>query len=108
MPPNVRLADIREIAMNRSQLAPPPTDGPVHRNRGAAYGVAAVLLLAPFVGLLWVSSYAKDSPRLLGFPFFYWYQFLWVLLSAVFTYAAYRLVHMVERPRARLTDRSGR
>lgn len=71
------------------------------------YLVCAVLLLAPFVALLWVSSYAKDSPRLLGFPFFYWYQLLWVLLSAGGTYLAYLLLHRVERPRGRLHDRPG-
>jgi membrane protein implicated in regulation of membrane protease activity len=71
------------------------------------YVVCAVLLLAPFVALLWVSSYAKDSPRLLGFPFFYWYQFLWVLLSAGGTYLAYVLVRRVEPRRDRLEGRPG-
>jgi membrane protein implicated in regulation of membrane protease activity len=86
----------------------PSTDGPVHRQRGPAYIVAGILLLAPFVALLWVSSYAKDDPRLWGFPFFYWYQFLWVFLASLFTYTAYRLVRATERTRARLTDRSER
>ncbi|MCU1589249.1 MAG: hypothetical protein JWP11_505 [Frankiales bacterium] len=89
-----------------SGSTPRAGDGPVHRRRSAAYAVAAVLLLAPFVALLWVSSYAKDDPRLWGFPFFYWYQFLWVLLASLFTYTAYRLVRATERTRARLTDRS--
>lgn len=93
--------------MAHAQPTPPATDGPVHRQRGPAYAVAAVLLLAPFVALLWVSSYARISPRLLGFPFFYWYQLMWVFLASAFTYLAYRLVRAVERPRARLTDRSG-
>jgi hypothetical protein len=44
------------------------------------------------VALLWVSSYARYEPRLWGFPFFYWYQFLWVLITSAATYAAYRLV----------------
>ena len=26
--------------------------------------------------------YADETPRLWGFPFFYWYQLLWVLLAA--------------------------
>ena len=75
--------------------------------RGPAYAVAGVLLAAPFVALLWVSSYAQDSPRLFGFPFFYWYQFLWVLISAVFTVTAYGLVRRVSRPRGRLHERDG-
>jgi membrane protein implicated in regulation of membrane protease activity len=86
----------------------PTADGPVHARQGLAYGVAGILLLAPFVALLWVSSYAKDEPRLWGFPFFYWYQLLWVFLASLLTYGAYRLIRGTERTRARLTDRSER
>ena len=82
-------------------------DGPVHPRRTPAYAGAGILLGAPFVALLWVSSYARDTPRLFGFPFFYWYQFLWVLISAVSTYFAYRLVRWVERTRGRLEHREG-
>jgi hypothetical protein len=39
------------------------------------------LLLLPYIGLLWLPFYAKAQPRLLGFPFFYWYQFAWVFLT---------------------------
>lgn len=85
---------------------PPSTDGPVHGQRNLAYGLAAVCLLAPFVALLWVTSYAKAEPRLWGFPFFYWYQFLWVPVASLLTYVAYRLVRGTARTRARLTDRS--
>jgi hypothetical protein len=52
-----------------------------------------ILLLVPIVALLWVGSYAKATPKLWGFPFFYWYQFLWVFLAAGCTYAAYLLLH---------------
>ncbi len=48
-----------------------------------------LLLLAPFVGLLWPSLYARHDPELAGFPFFYWYQFLWVLLGAAVTGLVY-------------------
>ena len=75
--------------------------------RRPAYAIAGVLLLAPFVALLWVSSYAQDSPRLFGFPFFYWYQFLWVLISAVLTLVAYAIVRRAEQPRPRLEERDG-
>jgi len=53
---------------------------------------AAVLLMIPIVGLLWVGSYARVEPVVAGFPFFIWYQFLWVFLCSACTYAAYRLV----------------
>lgn len=38
--------------------------------------VIAGCLLAPFVALMWVGSYAKTDPVLIGIPFFYWYQML--------------------------------
>ena len=40
------------------------------------------LLLLPFLGLLWVPFYNQHDPMLFGFPFFYWYQLLWVFLAA--------------------------
>ncbi|KUN02427.1 hypothetical protein AQI95_26780 [Streptomyces yokosukanensis] len=48
-------------------------------------------LVAPFVALLWVGSYAKTDPAFIGIPFFYWYQMLWVLISAALTMIAYKL-----------------
>ncbi|MEU5845939.1 DUF3311 domain-containing protein [Saccharopolyspora shandongensis] len=54
--------------------------------------LAGVLLLLPLVGLLWVGSYARKEPVIGGFPFFIWYQFLWVFLCSAMTYAAHRLV----------------
>ena len=55
--------------------------------------LAGVLLVIPLVALLWVGSYDRVEPRLGGFPFFFWYQFLWVFLCSAMTYAAYRLIH---------------
>jgi len=49
-----------------------------------------VLLLLPYIGLLWLPFYAKAEPRLLGFPFFYWYQFAWVLLTMFLIDFVYR------------------
>jgi hypothetical protein len=57
----------------------------------------AILVLAPIVALMWVGSYAKDGPRLLGFPFFYWYQLLWVFIASGCTYVAYLLIHNARR-----------
>ena len=53
--------------------------------------VTAICLLAPFVALLWVGSYAKTDPAFIGIPFFYWYQMLWVIISTALTMAAYQL-----------------
>ncbi len=55
--------------------------------------VAAVCLIAPFVAMLWIPSYNKTSPKLLGFPFFYWYQLLWVIITAVLMIVAFTAVN---------------
>ncbi len=47
------------------------------------------LLLLPWIAMIWVPSYNRVEPQLLGFPFFYWYQLLWVLISAVITALVY-------------------
>ena len=49
-----------------------------------------VLLILPFLGLLYPPLYATDSPELFGFPFFYWYQLAWVPIAALLTYFVYR------------------
>jgi Protein of unknown function (DUF3311) len=42
-----------------------------------------LLLLIPFVALLWVPFYNRLDPALFGIPFFYWYQFVWVILTSL-------------------------
>jgi hypothetical protein len=69
---------------SRPDQGVPPTD-----KRKMA--LAAVLLAIPIVVLLWVPHYAKVEPTLFGFPFFFWYQFLWVFLCSGLTWTAYRL-----------------
>ncbi len=54
---------------------------------------ARLLLLLPFIGVLWVPFYDALEPTLSGVPFFYWYQLMWVLLSA----AIIAIVYWVER-----------
>jgi len=76
------------------------TTPPANRNLLA---VAGVLLLLPLVALMWVGSYAKVEPKLGGFPFFIWYQFLWVFLCSACTYTAYRLV-LKARPHRPMTN----
>ena len=49
-----------------------------------------LLLALPYVGLLWPPWYTRTEPELWGFPFFYWYQFLWVPISALLTGVAYQ------------------
>ncbi|MFB7507231.1 DUF3311 domain-containing protein [Streptomyces broussonetiae] len=53
--------------------------------------IIGLCLVAPFVAMLWVGSYAKTDPAFIGIPFFYWYQMLWVPISAALTMTAYKL-----------------
>jgi Protein of unknown function (DUF3311) len=59
--------------------SPPPRPRPVH-----------ALLLLPFIGLLWVDSYNVAEPELWGFPFFYWYQLLWIPVTVLLIWIVYR------------------
>jgi hypothetical protein len=52
----------------------------------------ALLLLIPYVALLWLPFYNETHPSLMGFPFFYWYQLLWVPLTSLILYVVYRWV----------------
>ncbi len=65
---------------------------------GAA-AAAAVLLLIPLVALAAVPLYSRKTPELWGFPFFYWYQLLWVFLAPAFTWAAYVVITRSRRQR---------
>ena len=49
-----------------------------------------LLLLLPFIALLWLPFYNRDLPALFSFPFFYWYQLLWVPLTAGIIWIVFR------------------
>ncbi len=59
--------------------------------RPSSLGVK-LLLLIPFVALLWLPFYNDIRPPLFGFPFFYWYQLLWVPLTSLILYVIYKWV----------------
>jgi hypothetical protein len=51
-----------------------------------------LLLVLPYLGLCFPQLYARATPVLWGFPFFYWYQFAWVIVaSALLGIVYYRL-----------------
>ena len=68
---------------------------PIRPARRVAAGVCLVL---PVVALLCVPWYARETPRLAGVQFFYWYQFAWVPGSALCMLAAYLLRGRGDRP----------
>jgi hypothetical protein len=42
-----------------------------------------VLLIIPFIALLWPPFYSIREPVLFGIPFFYWFQLTWIFLTAI-------------------------
>ncbi len=68
---------------------PPAGRMPEHR----PHHWARLLLLIPFVAVLWVPFYNSVDPMLYGVPFFYWYQLLWIILSALLIVIVYRAEH---------------
>ena len=60
--------------------------------RPATWGAVTVLLSVAILGTLWVPIYARSMPELGPFPFFYWYQLIWVPLTAVILWICYLLL----------------
>ena len=55
-----------------------------------------LLLLLPYGGLCFPQVYARTTHALLGFPFFYWYQFAWVILTSCLLGLVYRVLRTPE------------
>jgi Protein of unknown function (DUF3311) len=67
------------------------------RSRRAASRLWYGLLAPPFAGMLWVPFYNRIEPRAGGVPFFYWYQFVWIGISAILTAVVYFATRDAER-----------
>ena len=96
--------------MSSSDFVDRPSPGGVDHDtvppaRTGLLALAAVLLVIPVIALMWVSSYSRDEPRLGGFPFFIWYQFLWVFLCSFCTWMAYRQIAAARPRRAQPSNR---
>ncbi len=63
------------------------------------------LLMLPVVALTCVPLYARDEPRFVDVPFFYWYQLAWVGLSVLCMAIAALLIPT--NPTRRTTDDGG-
>jgi Protein of unknown function (DUF3311) len=55
------------------------------------------LLIVPFVATLVPPFYVHRDPELFGFPFFYWYQIAWIVISAAIVLLAYVMTRDAER-----------
>lgn len=66
---------------------------PAHKSRRVHWNW---LLLLPVMGLMFPGIYARTTPVVFGFPFFYWYQMGWIALTSVIT----GIVYFATRTRA--------
>nr|WP_025732241.1 DUF3311 domain-containing protein [Carnimonas nigrificans] len=55
-----------------------------------------LLLLLPFVGLLWLPFYNHVQPAWLGIPFFYWYQFATIPITSLILWVLYKREYQSE------------
>jgi len=55
-----------------------------------------LLFVVQFLIILWPPLYNRADPTLLGMPFFYWFQLLWVIVSAVLTAVVYLATNEVQ------------
>ena len=79
-----------------------------YRLSAGALIAVTVLLAIPIAALVIVPIYARKSPELWGFPFFYWYQLLWVLICGLFTWSAYLVIQRDRRTIRRDRTEAGR
>ncbi|MGH8402369.1 MAG: DUF3311 domain-containing protein [Gammaproteobacteria bacterium] len=47
------------------------------------------MFAVPYGPVLWVSLYNRLDPALFGIPFFYWFQFTWIIVTAIVTATVY-------------------
>ena len=58
------------------------------------------VLAASVIATLWVPFYNHLTPALRDFPFFYWYQLMWVPIVAILSAVAYLLSRVTRRDNA--------
>jgi len=59
--------------------------------------VVAVLLGIGIVVPLLVFAYDSETPVLLGFPFYYWFQFLMIPIVSALTFTAFKISEAAAR-----------
>jgi Protein of unknown function (DUF3311) len=55
-----------------------------------------LLLALPYLGLCFPALYMRATPELFGFPFFYWYQFAWVVTTSCLLWVIYLKIRSAE------------
>jgi len=59
------------------------------RGRNTGWSWWYLLFIIQLVAIVWPPFYNRAEPTFIGMPFFYWYQFLWVILGAILTAIVY-------------------
>jgi len=70
-------------------------------------GTVTILLLIAIGGALCVPVYARYLPKLGAFPFFYWFQLIWVPVVAALCALCYLLTRTSSPRRARAGNGHG-
>jgi uncharacterized BrkB/YihY/UPF0761 family membrane protein len=74
---------------------------PTPRRKNPATLVAVtILVLVAIAGTLVVPIYARSTPKWGDFPFFYWYQLIWVPVTAVLCWLCYLMLRSRPAPSA--------
>ncbi len=76
--------EVREISFEEAGVM-------ITRSERKSRSWLRLLLLIPFIVLLWPLFYNFDQPELIGIPFFYWFQLLMVIITAILTAVVYLL-----------------
>jgi hypothetical protein len=70
--------------MTKSDHQNSPSAGSAHKRRWLL-----PLIFIPFLPVLYVPFFNRLDPTLAGIPFYYWFQMLWIPISAAITYVVY-------------------
>ena len=79
------------------------------RSPNGTWVVVGVLLAIGIIVPLLVGIYDKADPTLLGFPFYYWFQFALIPVVSILTYIAFKLSEratVADRERAGLRGKA--
>jgi len=68
----------------------------------------AILLIIPLIALLLIPTYNSEYPIILGIPFFYFYQMMWMPLGALLFFIAAVLWNKRDSRRERSEPARGR
>lgn len=98
--PPARAVARREVRGRHSQGDEPMTHSGPPRKRTGAWILVTILLLVAVLGTLIVPIYTRNTPKLGSFPFFYWYQLIWVPAIAILSWLVYLLLRNKPAPGA--------